>query len=196
MRKSQPKIQNLNLNPILGDQFREWTIAQHPYLPSTRYLLELEFYEFQVQEVGELLPILEVPRLKFLKFVSCEGNFFVPADGCSPYPTLISTKLDRITHLSCNELMMNHNSIMPLYMFPSLTHLALDYCSHIGASLAAYKSPTLKDLRIRCYPLDTTNFPKSEEPEKISDLLGSFNGLELLALDPSWTTSTTDHRSV
>lgn len=120
----------------------------------------------------------------------------MPADGCSLYPTLISTKHDRIKYLSFDELMTNHNFIMPLYIFPSLTHLALDYCSHIGSSLAAYKSAILKHIRIGCYALDTTKFPKSEELEKISHLLSSFNGLELLALDSSWTTFTTDHRSV
>lgn len=192
MRKSQPRIQNLNLNPILGNQLQEWALAQHPYQPSTRYLLECTFYQFPFEEVGGMLPILEIPRLKFLKFVSCEGNF---SDACSPYPTLISTKLDRITHLSCHELMMKHDSIIPLNMFPSLTHLALDDCSYIGASLAAYKSPTLKDLRIRCYILYSTNFPRYEELEDIGRLLSRFNGLELLALDPSWTTSIPRYQS-
>lgn len=196
MRNKQPRIQNLSLNPTIGNQLWEWAIAQHPYLSSTRHILELEFYKLPFQKVDDLLPNLEVPRLKFLKFVSCDGNLFVPADVCSPYPMLFSTKLDRITHLSCNDMMMNHNSIIPLYMFPSLTHLALDYCSHIGASLAAYKSPTLKDLRIRCAALDSTRFAKFEELDNISRLLSSFKGLELLALDPSWTTSTTIHRSV
>lgn len=124
MRKSQPRIQNLNLTPTLGNQLREWAITQHPYLPCTDYLLELTFHQYSLEEVGDSLPIFEVPRLNFLKFISCDGYFFVPA-VCSPYPTLISTKFDRITHLSCGELMMNHDSIIPLYMFPSLTHLTL-----------------------------------------------------------------------
>lgn len=196
MRKNQPRIQNLSLNPTIGNQLWQWTIAQHPYLSSTRHLLELEFYKLPFRKVDGLLPNLEVPRLKFLKFVSCDGNLFVPADGCSPYPMLFSTKLDRITHLSCNDMMMNYNSIIPLYMFPSLTHLALDHCSHIGASLAAYKSPTLKDLRIRCSTSDTTIFAKFEELDNINRLLSSFKGLELLALDPSWTASTIIHRPV
>lgn len=197
MRKNQAKIQNLSLNPTVGFLLWEWAIAQHPYLSSiTRHLLELEFYQLSFRKVDDLLPNLEVHRLKFLKFVECDGNLFVPADVNSPYPMLHSIKLDRITHLSFHDMMMNYNSIIPLYMFPSLTHLALDRCSHIGASLAAYKSPTLKDLRIRCATTDTTRFAKFEELENISLLLGSFNGLELLALDPSWTTSTIMHRSV
>lgn len=196
MRKNQPRIQNLSLNPTIGSQLWEWAIAQHPYLSSTRHLLELEFYQLPFRKVDDLLPNLEVPRLKFLKFVSCDGNLFVPADVCSPYPMLFSIKLDWITHLSCNDMMMNYNSIIPLYMFPSLTHLALDRCSHIGASFAAYKSPTLKDLRIRCSTLDTTRLAKYEELENISRFLSSFNGLELLALDPSWTTSTITLRSI
>lgn len=93
-----------------------------------------------------------------------------------------STKLDRITHLSCNDVMMKRNSIIPLYMFSSLTHLALDHCSHIGPSLASYKSPILSDLRIRSSDLDSTKF---EVLEKIRRLIRSYKGLDLLALHHS-----------
>lgn len=61
-----------------------------------------------------------------------------------------------------------------------------------GPSLAAYKSPKLKDLRIRCHVLDRTNV---EELKNIRGLIGNFKGLELLALDPLWPAATSSYRS-
>ena len=61
-----------------------------------------------------------------------------------------------------------------------------------GPSLAAWKSPKLKDLRIRCHVLDRTSV---EELKNIRGLIGNLKGLELLALDPLWPAATSSYRS-
>lgn len=97
-----------------------------------------------------------------------------------------------MTHLSVGNMIISSDSIISSDRFPSLTHLALDQCSCIGPSLAAYKSPKLKGLRTRCHVLDRTSV---EELENIRSLIGNFKGLELLALDPFWPAATTSYRS-
>lgn len=172
----------------------EWVITENPFLASIKHLLELEFYK--------LLSKLSMTFFRISKFLNSNLSISFPstviylsrrADGCSPYLMLFPTKLDQITHLSCKDMMMEHDSIIPLYMFPSLAHLAMDQCSYIGPSLAAYKSPTPRDLRIRCSVLDSS---KAEELKNITRLISSFSCLGLLALDPPWSTSTMRYRSV
>lgn len=187
IRSHQRRIQNMGFDAVNGSLLMEWAIAGHRYFVQTTNLLELEFYGISGSKMDELVFIIEVPRVKFVKFVSCHEDLF--GHPCLEFDCLDP---DQITHLSVNNTMMSSECIIPLDRFPFLTHLALDQCSCIGPSLAAYKFPKLKDLRIRCYVLDSTEI---EELENIRSLISSFKGLELLALDPSWPTVTTSYRS-
>lgn len=179
----QRRIKNLGLNPANGSLLIEWAITGHKYLAQLMYLLELvELCNISWSTMDELVCSIELPRVKFLKLVSCDDDLF----GHS-YLGFYGLDLDLITHLSVNNMMMSPKSIIQLDEFPSLTHLALDQCSCIGPSLRVYKSPKLKDLRIRCLVSEST---KLEVLESIRGLISRFNGLELLALDPSWPITT------
>lgn len=183
----QHRLQNFGLNSAKGSLLIEWAITGHKYLTQPMYLLELELCNISWSTMNELVSTTELPRVKFVKFVSCDDNLFD-----HPYLQFNCLNLAQITHFSVECTVMSSDFIIAFDMFPSLTHLALDQCSFIGPSLRAYKSPKLKDLRIRCYISAST---KVEELENIRDLLSRFKGLELLALDPSWPTVTTRYRS-
>lgn len=78
-----------------------------------------------------------------------------------------------MTHLSVGNMINSSDSIISFDRFSSLTHLALDQCSCIGPSLAAYKSPKLKGLRISCHVLDRRSVEELENIRSLIDQLQS-----------------------
>lgn len=53
-----------------GSPLIEFAIAEYNYVAPPTHPLELEFYKFSGSTIDDIIPTIEVPRVKFVKFIS------------------------------------------------------------------------------------------------------------------------------
>lgn len=58
-----------------GSPLIKFAIAEYNYIEPPINPLELEFYKFSGSTIYDIIPIIEVPRVKFVKFFSSGISF-------------------------------------------------------------------------------------------------------------------------
>lgn len=58
-----------------GSPLIEFAIAEYNYVAPPTHPLEFEFYKFSGSTIDDIIPTIEVPRVKFVKFVSSGISF-------------------------------------------------------------------------------------------------------------------------